>query len=123
LGACKKEETPTKDRLEEMGFLGKWKLEYEELNGINGMVLPCCSYFTFSADSQPNDSIGVFLYEGLISAATTNGTFQVFESTNTLLFEYNGKQQSRTYTLTGNALQMEFTENNVSFLQGWRLQP
>ena len=116
--ACEKEEPL--DHLEQLGVLGKWKLQTRTINGITGLEILCCDYLDLLPDSEYNDLDGEFKSTG--PGYETDGTFRIDESRDTIEFSFNRRQLVYGFHLSKDLMTLSYSEGSGNFMDDWRRQ-
>jgi hypothetical protein len=116
------EEIPiTRDRLEDTGILGKWKLESRAVNGISNLAVECCDYIVFYQDREPDDLSGNFEASGYQYA--TIGIFTLNLDEESILFQYEDRNMEYTFDLEQNTLNFLYVEDKNEISETWRREP
>ena len=112
------EELIGEDILQDIGIIGKWKLDSRAVDGISNLAVECCDYIEFEQDNQTSH-----LYCNFKSYGYQYETYWIFTldlNVESILFEYDNTQKVYTYTVEDNILAFRYTENGQEILETWR---
>ncbi|MGB5323387.1 hypothetical protein [Lutimonas sp.] len=112
------EELIGEDILQDIGIIGKWKLDSRAVDGISNLAVQCCDYIEFEQDKQTDSLSGNFKAYGYLFQ--TNGIFTLNLNEESILFQYDNTQKVYTYTLEENILAFRYTENGQEISETWR---
>ena len=115
------EELIGEDILQDIGIIGKWKLDSRAVDGISNLAVECCDYIEFEQDKQTDPLSGNFQAYGYLFE--TNGIFTLNLNEESILFQYDNTQKVYTYTLEENILAFRYTENGQEISETWRREP
>lgn len=117
--SCKDdEELVGKDILQDIGIIGKWKLDSRVVDGISNLAVECCDYLEFEEDNQTDHLSGNFKAYGYLFE--TNGVFTLNLNEESILFQYDDSQKLYAYALEENILAFRYTENGQEISETWR---
>ena len=111
------EELIGEDILQDIGIIGKWKLDSRAVDGISNLAVECCDYIEFEQDNQTSHLSGNFKAYGY--QYETNGIFTLDLNVESILFEYDNTQKVYIYTLEENILAFRYTENGQEISETW----
>lgn len=117
LSSCEKKEIDQSDKLEQMGVLGKWKLQMRTINGITDLIAPCCDFIEFKADNESGDLKGNFVATS--PGNETAGVFEINTAAKTIRFEFNNKQMSYEYFLSETIITFTYWEDELEIIEDW----
>ena len=118
LTGCEKDNSVSAtDQLEQIGILGKWKLEVRTVNNITPLIIQCCDTIAFMRDNEPGDLKGEFRSTG--AGYETNGIFEISTVDSTIFFAWNNSQRLYEFQLSGNVLTFEYTEDEQEVSEDW----
>jgi len=118
---CEEELEITEDRLNEIGIFGTWEIADETMNNISDMLPKCCQFFEFYPDNNEEDLMGLFTYTDSMGHIY-DGQFTLDQTNQLLILDRMDREQlisgfdlddSRQY------LTLTFSEDNVTYIQGW----
>ena len=115
------EELVGKDLLQDIGIIGKWKLESRAVDGISNLAVECCDFIEFEQDEQTDPLTGHFKAYGY--QFETNGSFTMNLDEESILFQYDDSQKLYAYVLEENILAFRCTENGQEISETWRREP
>jgi hypothetical protein len=118
--SCEKNEENDKiepsDKLEQFGILGKWRLQSLTINGITDMIV---HYDTigFTTGIESNDLMGEFRSVG--AGYETNGSFELNNENNTIIFDNNNTQKLYEFLISGNYMTFKYNEDSIEYIEDW----
>lgn len=117
VSSCKKKAIDQFDKLEQMGILGKWKLQMRTINGITDLISHCCEFIEFNADNESDDLKGHFVATS--PGNETSGLFEISTAAKTIRFEFNNKQLTYAYSISERIITFTYVENEVVIIEDW----
>lgn len=117
LSSCEKKEIDQPGKLEQMGILGKWKLQMRTINGITDLTAPCREFIDLKADNEADDLKGNFLATS--PGHETSGLFEISTTAKTIRFEFDNKQMTYAYSLSETMITLTYMENEVVIIEDW----
>ena len=112
------EEFVGEDILQEIGIIGKWKLDSRVVDGISNLAVECCDYLEFEKDNQTSHLSGNFKAYGY--QYETNGIFTLDLNDQSILFQYDNTQNLYAYSLVENTLSFSYIDNGQEISEIWR---
>jgi hypothetical protein len=114
---CQKDEIQEPDRLAQYNILGKWWLQDRTICGITDMIVHYDT-IAFTTGIKSDDLLGEF--KSSRPGGQTTGQFEIDPQNGVIHFDYNNKQSTYAFLISGNALTFTYTEDSCAFIEGWR---
>lgn len=104
--------------LDGLNLFGTWTLESRAYNGTSNLAVECCDSLILREDANSHDLRGEFTAIGV--GYETNGTFSLDASGSTIAFTDGSSQWLRDLAISGDAMQLNYTEEEREVEELWR---
>jgi len=117
LTSCQKDKIDEPDRLEQFGILGNWRMQSRTICGITDMIV-LYDTIGFTTGVKNDDLYGEFI--SVSPGDKTDGQFEINPDNSTIHFNYDNKQSSYEFQISGNTMTFISYEDDCEVITDWQ---
>lgn len=121
VSSCEEKQVEPNDPLDQIGILGKWKLDSRSVNNISDLSVMCCDYLTFSKSGSNDDLMGHFIASG--AGYENDGEFELNTSLDSIAFTRENEVLNYGVLISGERMTYFYQEDGDSITEWWVMQP